>query len=42
MQHNLYAGLFIFPFRMEYNLLEDLEGFMLFTEKKIKLAQSKE
>lgn len=26
MQHNLYAGLFIFPFRKEQNLLEDLEG----------------
>lgn len=26
IQHNLRAGLFIFPFSKEYNLLEDLEG----------------
>lgn len=26
IEHHLYAGLFIFPFRKDYNLLEDLEG----------------
>lgn len=39
MQHNLYAGLFTFPFRVDYNLLEGLEGLTLFSEKKINLAQ---